>query len=42
MWDVRVEAREGQRLAWVRAEALDTYPMPRDDVSLVATPKNVL
>lgn len=42
VWDGRVEAREGQRLAWVRAEALDGYPMPPADVPLVATLKDVL
>lgn len=42
VWDGRVEAREGQRLAWVRAEALDDYPMPPADVPLVAMLKDVL
>lgn len=42
VWDGRVEAREGQKLAWVRAEMLDTYPMPPADVPLVAALKDVL
>jgi 8-oxo-dGTP diphosphatase len=42
VWDGRVAAREGQRLAWVRAEALDAYPMPPADIPLVATLKDVL
>ena len=42
VWDGRVEAREGQKLAWVRVEALDTYPMPPADVPLIATLKDIL
>lgn len=42
VWDGRVEAREGQRLAWVRAEALDAYPMPPADVPLVAALRDLL
>ena len=42
VWDGVVRAREGQRLAWVRAEQLDTYPMPPADVPLIAMLREVL
>ena len=42
MWDGVVRPREGQRLAWVRAEKLETYPMPPADVPLIAMLRDVL
>ncbi len=36
VWEGRPRAREGQRLAWVRKQALRDYPMPPADVPLVA------
>lgn len=36
VWQGRPEPREGQRLAWVRKQALRDYPMPPADVPLVA------
>ena len=35
-WEGIVEGREGQRLAWVRANRLRDYPMPPADEPLVA------
>jgi 8-oxo-dGTP diphosphatase len=35
-WSGMVEAREGQRLAWVRPQQLERYPMPPADKPLVA------
>ena len=35
-WDGEVIAREGQQLAWVRANKLRDYPMPPADVPLIA------
>ena len=35
-WQGTVSAREGQRLAWVRAHRLRAYPMPPADEPLVA------
>jgi 8-oxo-dGTP diphosphatase len=35
-WQGTVTPREGQRLAWVRAHLLRTYPMPPADEPLVA------
>lgn len=34
-WEGVPQAREGQRLAWVRPEALRDYPMPPADVPLI-------
>jgi len=34
-WEGTPIAREGQKLAWVRANALNEYPMPAADVPLV-------
>ncbi|HKO72391.1 MAG TPA: 8-oxo-dGTP diphosphatase MutT [Bradyrhizobium sp.] len=34
-WDGEVIAREGQKLAWVRANKLRGYPMPPADVPLI-------
>jgi len=34
-WEGTPTAREGQKLAWVRANALNEYPMPAADVPLV-------
>jgi 8-oxo-dGTP diphosphatase len=34
-WDGMVTAREGQNLAWVRANKLRGYPMPPADVPLI-------
>jgi len=35
-WDGEVIAREGQTLAWVRANKLRDYPMPAADIPLIA------
>ena len=35
-WEGIVQPREGQSLAWVRAEQLRDYPMPPADVPLIA------
>ena len=35
-WEGEVIAREGQSLAWVRANKLRAYPMPPADVPLIA------
>ena len=35
-WEGAVRGREGQALAWVRAEKLRDYPMPPADLPLVA------
>jgi 8-oxo-dGTP diphosphatase len=34
-WDGTVTAREGQQLAWVRANRLRDYPMPPADIPLI-------
>ena len=34
-WDGEVVAREGQKLAWVRANKLRGYPMPPADIPLI-------
>lgn len=34
-WQGQPEAREGQRLAWVRPNALRDYPMPPADIPLI-------
>ncbi len=34
-WDGMVTAREGQQLAWVRANKLRDYPMPPADLPLI-------
>lgn len=35
-WEGHVTAREGQTLAWVRANKLRDYPMPPADIPLIA------
>ncbi len=35
-WEGTVTAREGQKLAWVRANKLRDYPMPPADIPLIA------
>ncbi|KQW19259.1 NTP pyrophosphohydrolase [Afipia sp. Root123D2] len=35
-WQGDVAAREGQKLAWVRANKLRDYPMPPADIPLIA------
>ncbi|MFN0044318.1 MAG: (deoxy)nucleoside triphosphate pyrophosphohydrolase [Alphaproteobacteria bacterium] len=42
IWDGLVEAREGQRLAWVRGQNLGDYAMPPADVPLIAMLRDVL
>ena len=42
VWNGLVEAREGQRLAWVRVERLGDYEMPPADRPLVAMLRDVL
>jgi 8-oxo-dGTP diphosphatase len=34
-WEGEVIAREGQKLAWVRANKLRSYPMPPADIPLI-------
>lgn len=34
-WEGQVSAREGQNLAWVRANKLRDYPMPPADIPLI-------
>ena len=34
-WDGTVASREGQKLAWVRANKLRDYPMPPADIPLI-------
>ena len=34
-WEGQVSAREGQQLAWVRANKLRDYPMPPADTPLI-------
>jgi 8-oxo-dGTP diphosphatase len=41
-WHGMVSAREGQRLAWVRAERLDNYAMPPADMPLIPILKDLL
>jgi len=41
-WSGSPEAREGQRLAWVRSQKLEDYPMPPADKPLVAILRNWL
>jgi len=41
-WDGQVIAREGQQLAWVRANKLRDYPMPPADLPLIAHLEDLL
>jgi len=41
-WQGLVSAREGQRLAWVRAERLDRYAMPLADKPLIPILRDLL
>ena len=41
-WQGMVSAREGQALAWVRAQRLDDYAMPPADRPLIATLRGLL
>jgi 8-oxo-dGTP diphosphatase len=41
-WHGTLTPREGQRLAWVRPEKLDQYPMPPADKPLVAMLRDLL
>ena len=41
-WQGLVSAREGQRLAWVRAERLDRYAMPPADKPLIPILRELL
>ena len=34
-WQGIVQAQEGQKLAWVRARDLASYPMPPADIPLI-------
>jgi|SRR5690349_2584991 8-oxo-dGTP diphosphatase len=34
-WDGEIEPREGQEIAWVRANKLSTYEMPPADIPLI-------
>ena len=34
-WDGIVQGREGQELAWVRAQDLNKYPMPPADIPII-------
>jgi 8-oxo-dGTP diphosphatase len=42
VWQGIVTGREGQRLAWVRKQKLDDYPMPPADKPLVAMLRDLL
>jgi 8-oxo-dGTP diphosphatase len=42
VWQGNVTGREGQRLAWVRKQKLDDYPMPPADKPLVAMLRDLL
>jgi len=41
-WEGTVTAREGQKLAWVRANKLRDYPMPPADIPLIAHLQDLL
>jgi 8-oxo-dGTP diphosphatase len=41
-WDGVVSAREGQELAWVRANRLKDFPMPPADEPLIAPLRDLL
>jgi 8-oxo-dGTP diphosphatase len=41
-WEGEPEPREGQRLAWVRAQKLRDYPMPPADVPLIPILQDLL
>ena len=41
-WDGEVIAREGQKLAWVRANKLRGYPMPPADIPLIPSLEDLL
>jgi 8-oxo-dGTP diphosphatase len=41
-WEGTVTAREGQKLAWVRASKLRDYPMPPADIPLIAHLQDLL
>ena len=41
-WEGTVTAREGQKLAWVRAGKLRDYPMPPADIPLIAHLQDLL
>jgi 8-oxo-dGTP diphosphatase len=42
VWEGTPQPREGQKLAWVRPNALRDYPMPPADVPLVAQLQDLL
>ncbi len=42
VWQGEPEAREGQELAWVRANRLRDYEMPQADVPLIAMLRDLL
>jgi 8-oxo-dGTP diphosphatase len=42
VWEGTPQPREGQKLAWVRPNALREYPMPPADVPLVAQLQDLL
>ena len=41
-WTGKLTAREGQQLAWIRADKLASYPMPSADVPLIAVVRDWL
>jgi len=41
-WEGSLTAREGQKLAWVRANKLRDYPMPPADIPLIAHLQDLL
>jgi 8-oxo-dGTP diphosphatase len=41
-WEGEVRPREGQRIAWVKASRLATYPMPPADLPLIPMLRDLL
>jgi 8-oxo-dGTP diphosphatase len=41
IWQGTPQSKEGQALAWVHVETLDTYPMPPADIPLIDTLKRL-
>lgn len=41
-WEGEITSREGQKLAWVRANRLSEYPMPPADIPLIPILRDML
>lgn len=41
-WEGEVAPQEGQEIAWVRANRLQTYPMPPADIPLIPSLRDLL